>query len=186
MPEPLPDFITLVVRDGWSALTEGQSARQLAREVLPAFLANQRWFGAKDLQITGTTARAHWAELRCRSRQLPAGRGRGPARRRRRAATLLPAARDQLRRSGSDPRLAAPVVLARPGSARRQGRRAVRRDGGSRLSARRVRRDAPAAPSCRAPTARSGSGRPPPPAGSRCRRTSRSSGWRSSRATPRR
>jgi maltose alpha-D-glucosyltransferase / alpha-amylase len=62
IPEPLPDFITLVVRDGWSALTEGQSARQLAREVLPAFLANQRWFGAKDLQITGTQLLA-WAEL---------------------------------------------------------------------------------------------------------------------------
>ena len=32
-------------------LIEGQSGRQLAREVLPAFLANQRWFGAKDQKI---------------------------------------------------------------------------------------------------------------------------------------
>jgi maltose alpha-D-glucosyltransferase/alpha-amylase len=45
-----------------SQLLEGQSGRQLARDVLPAFLANQRWFGAKDLQITAATV-AHWAEL---------------------------------------------------------------------------------------------------------------------------
>jgi maltose alpha-D-glucosyltransferase/alpha-amylase len=62
MPEPLPDFVTLVMRDGWGAVIEGQNGRQLARQVLPAFLANQRWFGAKDLQITGT-AIAAWAEL---------------------------------------------------------------------------------------------------------------------------
>jgi maltose alpha-D-glucosyltransferase / alpha-amylase len=53
VPEPLPDFITLVMRDDWSALAEGRYARQLTREVLPAFLGNQRWFGAKDRQITG-------------------------------------------------------------------------------------------------------------------------------------
>jgi maltose alpha-D-glucosyltransferase/alpha-amylase len=62
MPEPLPDFITLVMRDGWNALTQGQSARQFARDVLPAFLANQRWFGAKDLKITDASLAA-WAEL---------------------------------------------------------------------------------------------------------------------------
>jgi maltose alpha-D-glucosyltransferase / alpha-amylase len=63
MPEPLPDFITLVMRNGWStALIGGENARQFAREVLPAFLANQRWFGAKDQQVTGTTVAAS-AEL---------------------------------------------------------------------------------------------------------------------------
>ncbi|MGH6905988.1 MAG: maltose alpha-D-glucosyltransferase, partial [Geminicoccaceae bacterium] len=63
MPEPLPDFITLVMRNGWSSgLIGGANARQFAREVLPAFLANQRWFGAKDQQITGATVAA-WAEL---------------------------------------------------------------------------------------------------------------------------
>jgi maltose alpha-D-glucosyltransferase / alpha-amylase len=68
VPEPLPDFITLVMRDGLSTLIEGPSGRQLARDVLPAFLANQRWFGAKDLQITATTV-VNWAEL-------ASGRGR--------------------------------------------------------------------------------------------------------------
>ncbi len=53
IPEPLPDFITLVIRDGLKTLLEGQNAREFAREVLPAFLANQRWFGAKDLKISG-------------------------------------------------------------------------------------------------------------------------------------
>jgi maltose alpha-D-glucosyltransferase/alpha-amylase len=62
MPEPLPDFITLVMREGWRALFEGQNARELARDVLPAFLANQRWFGAKDLTITDARV-ADWAEL---------------------------------------------------------------------------------------------------------------------------
>jgi maltose alpha-D-glucosyltransferase/alpha-amylase len=62
MPEPLPDFITLVMRDGLSTLVEGQSGRQLARDVLPSFLANQRWFGAKDQQIASATV-ASLAEL---------------------------------------------------------------------------------------------------------------------------
>jgi maltose alpha-D-glucosyltransferase/alpha-amylase len=53
IPEPLPDFVTLVIRDGLQSMFEGQSGREFAREVLPAFLANQRWFGAKDLRITG-------------------------------------------------------------------------------------------------------------------------------------
>jgi maltose alpha-D-glucosyltransferase/alpha-amylase len=53
MPEPLPDFVTLVIRDGLQTMFEGQSGREFTREVLPAFLANQRWFGAKDLKITG-------------------------------------------------------------------------------------------------------------------------------------
>ncbi len=62
IPEPLPDFITLVIRDGWRPILEGQGARELARDVLPVFLANQRWFGAKDLTIASTRVAA-WAEL---------------------------------------------------------------------------------------------------------------------------
>jgi maltose alpha-D-glucosyltransferase/alpha-amylase len=62
VPESLPDFITLVMRDSWNTLIEGQNARELVREVLPAFLANQRWFGAKDLKIASTGIGA-WAEL---------------------------------------------------------------------------------------------------------------------------
>ncbi|MCC2664116.1 MAG: Trehalose synthase, partial [Geminicoccaceae bacterium] len=62
MPEPMPDFITLVMREGWRALFEGQNAREFQREVLPAFLAKQRWFGAKDQSITNVEVAA-WSEL---------------------------------------------------------------------------------------------------------------------------
>jgi maltose alpha-D-glucosyltransferase / alpha-amylase len=66
MPESLPDFVTMVMRDGWRALIDGQSARDFQTEVLPAFLANQRWFAAKDVRIQGVVV-AHWTELPDRS-----------------------------------------------------------------------------------------------------------------------
>lgn len=50
-PEPLPDFVTLIARDGWHGLTTGRVGRELTRDVLPPFIANQRWFGAKDHRI---------------------------------------------------------------------------------------------------------------------------------------
>jgi maltose alpha-D-glucosyltransferase / alpha-amylase len=65
IPEPLPDFITLVMRDGWRALIDGQSARDFRTEVLPAYLAHQRWFAAKDLRIREARI-ASWAELPAR------------------------------------------------------------------------------------------------------------------------
>lgn len=46
-PEPMPDYVTVVVRarlaDGIAAV-----APVLEREALPAYLAKRRWFGAKD------------------------------------------------------------------------------------------------------------------------------------------
>ncbi len=62
LPEPLPDFITLVARDGLRSLVDGQSTRDLTREVLPAFLAKQRWFAAKDAVIDKVAIDA-WAEF---------------------------------------------------------------------------------------------------------------------------
>ena len=63
IPEPLPDFITLVIKDGgWRTLFDGNNVREFTREVLPEFLAKQRWFGAKDLAI-GSTKVVAWAEL---------------------------------------------------------------------------------------------------------------------------
>ncbi|MGH6915794.1 MAG: alpha-glucosidase C-terminal domain-containing protein, partial [Geminicoccales bacterium] len=62
LPEPMPDFITLVVRDGLRSLVEGQSTRDLTRDVLPAFLAKQRWFAAKDVAISKVEIAA-WAEF---------------------------------------------------------------------------------------------------------------------------
>ncbi|MGH6918139.1 MAG: putative maltokinase, partial [Geminicoccaceae bacterium] len=61
-PEPMPDFITLVARDGLRSLVEGQSGRDLTRDVLPAFLVKQRWFAAKDAAISKVEIAA-WAEF---------------------------------------------------------------------------------------------------------------------------
>ena len=52
-PEPLPDYVTLVVlREGLAAAL-GQSANTLLeRDVLPTYLAKRRWFSAKDQKIS--------------------------------------------------------------------------------------------------------------------------------------
>jgi maltose alpha-D-glucosyltransferase/alpha-amylase len=51
-PDPLPEFVTLTARGGRidSAL-EGRELQTLERDVLPQFLANQRWFGGKGAKI---------------------------------------------------------------------------------------------------------------------------------------
>ncbi|WP_207460305.1 maltose alpha-D-glucosyltransferase [Azospirillum sp. SYSU D00513] len=54
-PEPMPDLLTLVVREGWHAFASGKALQELARDVLSAFLPHQRWFGAKDRTITDIT-----------------------------------------------------------------------------------------------------------------------------------
>jgi maltose alpha-D-glucosyltransferase/alpha-amylase len=50
----LPEFVTVVVPHGWDDVVRGHEAQVLTREVLPAFLPNQRWFGAKDRKIIAT------------------------------------------------------------------------------------------------------------------------------------
>jgi maltose alpha-D-glucosyltransferase/alpha-amylase len=50
-PEPLPEFSTLVVRDGWGDLVSGRELQELESNVLPSFIGKQRWFGAKDDRI---------------------------------------------------------------------------------------------------------------------------------------
>jgi maltose alpha-D-glucosyltransferase / alpha-amylase len=59
LPEPMPEFTTLVMRDGWNSLTSGREASELSTSVLPGFIAKQRWFAAKDDKI----ARADTAVL---------------------------------------------------------------------------------------------------------------------------
>jgi maltose alpha-D-glucosyltransferase / alpha-amylase len=53
IPEPVPELSTLVMRDGWNNIITGREAQELANTVLPAFIAKQRWFAAKDDRITG-------------------------------------------------------------------------------------------------------------------------------------
>jgi maltose alpha-D-glucosyltransferase / alpha-amylase len=43
-----PEFVTLVMPQGWSDLFRQHNLVQLESEVIPSFLPRQRWFGAKD------------------------------------------------------------------------------------------------------------------------------------------
>ncbi len=52
-PDPLPELITIVFQAGWRNIAEGAGGRDLAQQALPGFLANQRWFAAKDHRIAG-------------------------------------------------------------------------------------------------------------------------------------
>ncbi len=52
-PDPLPELITIVFQTGWRNIAEGAGGRDLAQQSLPGFLANQRWFAAKDHRISG-------------------------------------------------------------------------------------------------------------------------------------
>ncbi len=51
IPQPLPEFVTLVMRDSMRSLTSGREGQELSTNVLPAFIGKQRWFAAKDDRI---------------------------------------------------------------------------------------------------------------------------------------
>ena len=70
MPEPLPDFVTLVVlRDGLAAALRQSASTLLERDVLPPYLARRRWFSAKDQKI-GSARIAYSAALPGGDREL--------------------------------------------------------------------------------------------------------------------
>jgi maltose alpha-D-glucosyltransferase/alpha-amylase len=54
IPEPVPEFVTLVTRDGWSDVLKNPARSLLERDSLPQFIARQRWFSGKDTRIAGT------------------------------------------------------------------------------------------------------------------------------------
>jgi len=54
IPDIMPDFVTVVLRDGWQDAVSGRGQRDLETEALPKYIPNQRWFGAKDARITAT------------------------------------------------------------------------------------------------------------------------------------
>jgi maltose alpha-D-glucosyltransferase/alpha-amylase len=51
LPEPLPEFVTLVLGRGWGSLLDAKNRSELEDGVLSSFLVNQRWFAAKDAEI---------------------------------------------------------------------------------------------------------------------------------------
>ncbi|HTV90444.1 MAG TPA: maltose alpha-D-glucosyltransferase [Stellaceae bacterium] len=57
-----PEFVTLVVPQGWQDLFTHHNLPQLEGDVIPAFLARQRWFGGKDQRISSVRVVAR-AEL---------------------------------------------------------------------------------------------------------------------------
>ncbi|HEV2303010.1 MAG TPA: alpha-glucosidase C-terminal domain-containing protein, partial [Stellaceae bacterium] len=56
-----PEFVTLVMPRGWADLFERHNRAQLEEDVLPAFLARQRWFAAKDQRVRGSAVAAYGA-----------------------------------------------------------------------------------------------------------------------------
>ena len=62
-PEPLPEFITIVLDGNWRAISESRGGRELARRVLPEYLPKQTWF--KDPAVEGVRL-ARAGELRGR------------------------------------------------------------------------------------------------------------------------
>jgi maltose alpha-D-glucosyltransferase / alpha-amylase len=51
IPEPMPEFITLVARDAWRDILKNPSRISLEKDALPSFLVRQRWFAAKDDRV---------------------------------------------------------------------------------------------------------------------------------------
>jgi maltose alpha-D-glucosyltransferase / alpha-amylase len=52
-PEPLPEFVTIVIRDGL-AKALASTAKLVEEEVLPQYVAKRRWFAPKDQTIKST------------------------------------------------------------------------------------------------------------------------------------
>ena len=50
-PEPLPEFVTVVLRDDLAKAISANAETVIEREALPQYLAKRRWFGLKDQTI---------------------------------------------------------------------------------------------------------------------------------------
>src|SRR5882724_10796925 len=50
-PEPMPDYVTIVLRDGLAPALRQPASALLERDVLPSYLAKRRWFSAKDQKL---------------------------------------------------------------------------------------------------------------------------------------
>ena len=50
-PEPLPDYVTVVLRNQLAEVLASTAGVELARDVLPAYLGKRRWFAAKDQKL---------------------------------------------------------------------------------------------------------------------------------------
>jgi maltose alpha-D-glucosyltransferase / alpha-amylase len=55
VPVVPPEFVTLVVGDGWKSIVEGRQRWALERDALPAFLSARRWFADKGSALLRTS-----------------------------------------------------------------------------------------------------------------------------------
>ena len=51
-PEPMPDFVTFVLRGGPDEMITPQYRREFETSILPPYLVKRRWFATKDQQLT--------------------------------------------------------------------------------------------------------------------------------------
>jgi maltose alpha-D-glucosyltransferase / alpha-amylase len=56
---PMPDLQTLVFSRGWSGVLSDKGGEVLTQQILPGFLANQRWFAGKNKRIDDVTLQTH-------------------------------------------------------------------------------------------------------------------------------
>jgi maltose alpha-D-glucosyltransferase / alpha-amylase len=61
---PPPELLTLVMPQGWADIFQRHNLQQLEHDAIPAFLARQRWFAAKDRRIEKALVEAHGAIAR--------------------------------------------------------------------------------------------------------------------------
>jgi maltose alpha-D-glucosyltransferase / alpha-amylase len=53
-PEPLPEFVTMIIRDRLANALSTPAAKLVEDEALPQYIARRRWFGLKDQAIKAT------------------------------------------------------------------------------------------------------------------------------------
>jgi maltose alpha-D-glucosyltransferase/alpha-amylase len=54
----LPEFVTLVVGEGWKTLLSGRGKSLFERDVLPRYLPLRRWYGGKSAKLAETEVKA--------------------------------------------------------------------------------------------------------------------------------
>jgi maltose alpha-D-glucosyltransferase/alpha-amylase len=59
MPEPAPEYVTLVFSESWQDFLRNRACGILQQDALPAYVPKQRWFRAKDAKIKTVSLVAH-------------------------------------------------------------------------------------------------------------------------------
>jgi maltose alpha-D-glucosyltransferase/alpha-amylase len=68
-PEPLPEYMTLVMRDGLASILASSGRTLLEQDSLPPYIAKRRWFSMKDQKVE-TTRIANVVNIGDRDREI--------------------------------------------------------------------------------------------------------------------